>query len=104
MAMGLSEISCFKESLILFRRSKALLRHNGDCGRVSSDLENVEMSGNFDARSSLGKVMEFFKIGKIREFCCLKSIFSQSEHPNFQNFLRQRAPDPPKQPWIHIRI
>ena len=62
-------------------------------GRVSSDLENLEMSGNFAARrKSQGKVREFLKkTGKFREFCCVKSIFSQYEHPNFENFLGEHA-------------
>ena len=53
---------------------------------VSSDLENLEMSGNFDARrKNQGKVSEFKKkIRKAREFWCVKYIFSQSEHPNFE--------------------
>ena len=25
--------------------------------------------------------------GKVRKFCYVKFIFSQSEHPNFENFL-----------------
>ena len=52
--------------------------------RVSSDLENLEMPGNVEAmRKSQGKV---------REFCCVKLIFSQYEHPNFENFLGEHAP------------
>ena len=52
---------------------------------MSSDLENLEMSGNFDAER---KVREFMKkTKKVRDFCCKKFIFSQSEHPNFESFL-----------------
>ena len=54
--------------------------------RVSSDLGNLEMSGNFDARRK--------SHGKVKEFCCVKFIFSQFEHPNFENFLGEHAPDP----------
>ena len=45
--------------------------------RVSSDLENLEMSGNFDARrKSQGIVRQFFKkTKKVREFYCVKFIF-----------------------------
>ena len=32
--------------------------------------------------------------GKLREFGCLKFIFSQVEDPNFENFLGKFAPDP----------
>ena len=68
--------------------------------RVSSNLENLEMLGNFNARrESHGKVKEFLKTrrsqGKVKEFCCVKSIFSQSEHPNFENFLGEHASRPP---------
>ena len=45
---------------------------------------------------SQGKVREFFKNkksqGKVREFCCVKFIFSQSEHPNFENFIWGACP------------
>ena len=76
----------------------AVIRKN-QC-RVSSDLENLEMSGNFDARrKSLEKVREFLKNKKsqekVKEFCCMEFIFSQSEHPNFENFLGEHAPGPP---------
>ena len=42
----------------------------GSCSiyRVSSDLENLEMPGNFDVRrKSQGKVREFLKTRKVRE-------------------------------------
>ena len=56
--------------------------------RVSSNLENLEMLGNFDARK---KVREFLKNkkgqGNVKEFCCVKFLFSQSEHTNFESFL-----------------
>ena len=50
------------------------------------------MSGNFDTRR---KFREFLQNkedqGKVREFCFVKSIFNQSEHPNFENFLGEHA-------------
>ena len=57
--------------------------------RVPSDLENLEkMSRNSNARrKSQGNVMEFLKNKKVREFCCVKFIFSQPEYPNFEIFL-----------------
>ena len=36
------------------------------------------------------------KSGKVREFCCVKLIFSQSERLDFENFLREYALRPPK--------
>ena len=47
----------------------------------SGDLQKTK-SGNF--------------VVKVREFCCKKFIFIQSEHPNFDNFLGEHAPRPPK--------
>ena len=32
--------------------------------------------------------------GKVREFCCLKFIFSQVEDPNFETFLGECPPRP----------
>ena len=55
--------------------------------KVSSDLENPEMSGNFDARRK--------SQGIVRKFYCMKFIFSQSEHPHFENFLGDHAPRAP---------
>ena len=76
--------------------------------RVFSDMENLEMSGNFDARrKSQGKAREFLKYkkrqGKAREFCYVKFVFNQSEHPNFEKFPGEHAPRPPKQSRTHIR-
>ena len=48
-----------------------------------------EMSGNFDARRE--------NQGTVREFCCVKFIFNQFEHPNFENLLGRMPPGPPKQ-------
>ena len=35
------------------------------------------------------------RIPKVREFCCLKFIFSQIEDPNFENFLGEHSPRSP---------
>ena len=64
--------------------------------RVSSYLENLEMSRNFNARRR--------SQGRVKEFCCVKFIFSQSEHLNSEHFLRENAPDHPKQSLTYIRI
>ena len=69
--------------------------------RVSSDLENLEMSGNFEARRKSQETVRELKKedkksqGKVRELCCVKFIFGSSEHPNFENFLREHTPRPP---------
>ena len=43
------------------------------------------MSGNPPKKS--GNLRQNSKCqGKVREFCCLKFIFSQVEDPNFENF------------------
>ena len=40
--------------------------------------------------------MEFLKNKKsqekVREFCCVIFVFSQTEHPKFENFLEEHAP------------
>ena len=33
---------------------------------------------------------------EVKEFCCKKFMFSQSEDPNFENFLGEHIPRPPK--------
>ena len=38
-----------------------------------------EKSGNFQKSKK--------SQGNVRELCCVKLIFSQPEHPNFENFL-----------------
>ena len=65
---------------------------------MSSDLENLEMSGNFDAsRKSQGVLKKNKKSqGKDREICCVKFIFSQPEVSNFKNFLGEYAPKFPQ--------
>ena len=56
--------------------------------RVFSGLEHLEMSGNFDASRKSQEIFETTrKSGKVTEFCCVKFIFSQSEHTDFKNFL-----------------
>ena len=44
------------------------------------------------------------KIPKVREFCCLKFIFSQVEDPNFENFLGDHVPRPPKWSRTHVEL
>ena len=61
--------------------------------RVATDLENLEKSGNLKETSKSQGICD--KIPKVREFCCLKFIFSQVEDPNFENFLGEHAPRPP---------
>ena len=57
--------------------------------RVSSDLENLEMSRNFDARrKSQGIFKNREGQGKVREFCCVKFIFS-APRPCLSVFLRK---------------
>ena len=60
--------------------------------RVSSDLENLEMLGNFDAKRNSQGILK--KTRKVSEFCCVKFIFSQSGNPNFENFLGEHVPRP----------
>ena len=60
--------------------------------RVATDLENLEKSGNLKETSesqgiSLKSQGIWDRIPKVREFCCLKFIFSQVEDPIFENFL-----------------
>ena len=66
--------------------------------RVSSDLENLEMSGKFDARRKSQGISK--KTRKVREFCCVKFIFSQSEHPNFENVLGEHV----LESWTHKNL
>ena len=54
---------------------------------------NLEMPGNLDTRRKRQGI--FKKTRKVREFCCVKFIFGQSEHPNFENFLGEHASRPP---------
>ena len=55
--------------------------------RVAAELENLEKSGNLRQNSKSQR--------KVREFCCLKLIFSQVEDPNFEYFLGEDVPRPP---------
>ena len=70
--------------------------------RVATDLENLEKSGDLkDTSESQGICLKSQgicdRIPKVREFCCLKFIFSQVGDPNFENFLGEHVPpDPPK--------
>ena len=68
--------------------------------RVATDLENLEKSENLKETSeSQGICLKSQgicdRIPKVREFCCLKFIFSQVEDPNFETFLGgSMSPDP----------
>ena len=60
--------------------------------RVTADLENLEMSGNLKETSKSQGICPQIqgicdRITKVREFLCLKFIFSQVEDPNLENFL-----------------
>ena len=77
--------------------------------RVATDLENLEKSGNLKETSESHGICLKSQgicdtIPKVREFCCLKFIFSQVEDPNFKNFLGKHAPRPPKWSWTHGRV
>ena len=72
----------------IFRASDAVTNT-----RVATDLENLEKSGNLKETSESQGICD--RIPKVREFCCLKFIFSQTEDPNFENFLGEHAPRPP---------
>ena len=70
---------------------------------VATDLENLEKSGNLKETSESqgiylkksGNLPQNSKsLAKVREFCCLKFIFSQVEAPNFETFLGEHAPRP----------
>ena len=65
--------------------------------RVATDLKVREFewdlwkSGKLPKKSgNLGHISK--RQGKVREFCCLKFIFSQVKNPNFENFLGEHAP------------
>ena len=74
---------------------------------VATDLENLEKSGNLKETSEIQgfclKSQGFClksqgirdRIPKVREFFCLKFVFSQAEDPNFENFLGEHAARPP---------
>ena len=72
---------------VWYRFGYSLYRHSY---RVATDLENPEKSRN--VKGDFWKVREFAtefrKSGKVKDFCCLKFIFSQVEDPNFENFSR----------------
>ena len=65
--------------------------------RVVTDLENVEKSGNLPESQGICLKRQGIcdRIQKVREFCCLKFIFSQIEDTKFENFLGEHTPRPP---------
>ena len=58
----------------------------------TTDLENLEKSGNLKETFESQGICD--RIPKVREFCCLKFVFSQVEDPNFEKFLWEHSPDP----------
>ena len=77
-----------------YEKSSAQGKHPKQVVQLPGKPENVT---NFDARrKSRGIFEKQEKSGKIREFCCVQFVFSQSEHSNFKNFMGEHAPGPPK--------
>ena len=65
----------------------------GKPGKVREFERDLWKSGNLPKKSrNLRQNSE--SQGKVREFCCLKCIFSQVEDHNFENFLGEHAPRP----------
>ena len=63
--------------------------------RVATGLENLEKSGNLkETPESQEIATESQRSGKVREFCCMKFIFSLVEDPNFENFVGEHTPTP----------
>ena len=86
---------------MLFRPLHGTLGFIRTYHRVATDLENLEKLGNLKETSeSQGICLKSQgicdRIPKVREFCCLKFIFSYVEDPDFENFLGEHAPRPPK--------
>ena len=82
--------------------------------RVSTDLENLEKSGNLKETSESRRIAcksenlplsqgIWDRIPKVREFCCLKFVFSQVEDPNFENFWGSMPQNLPKWCQTHSR-
>ena len=74
--------------------------------RVATDLENLEKLENLNETSQsqgislksqgiCNRIPKVREVRKVREFCCLKFIFSQGEDPNFENCLVEHAPRAP---------
>ena len=61
--------------------------------RVATDLENLKKSGNLKDTSESQGICD--RIPKVREFCCLKFIFSQVQYPNFENISGGACPHTP---------
>ena len=69
---------------------------------VTTDLQNVEKSGNLKETSEVKELVTEFQ--KSRNFFCLKFIFSQVEDPNFENFLGTMPPDPPNDLGLTVEL
>ena len=104
-----NDIIKFFEIIICPNFSILLLLIRG-VSRVTTDLESLEKSGNLKETSERnlpkksGNLRQNYKShGKVEEFCCLKFIFSQVEDPNFETFLGEHVPRPPKWSRTHGR-
>ena len=87
VATDLESLENLEKSGNLKETSESLricLKSQGICDRIPKVREK---SGNLRQNSK--------SQGKVREFCCLKFIFSQVEDPNFEKFLGEHAPRPP---------
>ena len=62
--------------------------------RVTTDLENLEKSGNLKETSEIQGICN--RIPKVREFCCLIFIFSEVEDPN--------SPPPPPPNGLGLKV
>ena len=67
----------------------------GKPGKVREFQWDFSKSGNLPKKSENLR-QNSKRQGKVREFCCLKFIFSQVEEPNFKNCQGEHAPRPPK--------
>ena len=63
-------------------------------GKVREFQWDFSKSGNLPKKSENLR-QNSKRQGKVREFCCLKFIFSQVEEPNFKNCQGEHAPRPP---------
>ena len=90
------EIPLSSHSKLMFTQQKLYLDVNG----VSTDLENLEnlkltFDSHFDFPKKSRNLPQNSKThGKVREFGCIKPIFSQSEDPNFETFQGSMRSDP----------
>ena len=79
----MSQITTFNKGLLTASLYRFII-----FDRVTTDLENLEKSGNLKDTSDSQEICLKSqgicdRIPKVREFCCLKFIFGQVEHPKF---------------------